>query len=892
MPTSRPALPIALLLAAIAPLAPGATGDFHTWTGFESRQHDDSTFPQALAVADLDLDGSPDVVIANAWQAPELSVLWNRGDGSFSAPEHHAQGGASFQVATIDVDSDGLPDLVTCDHGSNGQGTTVSVLLNLGEREFAPAASYVAGAGPLDAAAADFDADGDLDLAVTLYGSFGQGSRVALLRNDGSGVFLAPLTFDAGARPYRVAAGDLDADGLPDLVVAREGGKLSVMRNLGNTFAAPVESIVTAQVQGGDLYPNVQLADVDLDGDMDVLYSSTKTSMGNDASFGAVAVLRNDGSGSFGAPDREPVPTWLGGAARSHLADLDGDGVLDYLAAHLDAGGWTYMNGDGLGGFHEGTEVPGGQAPTDLRTADVDGDGWLDVLVVNRDSLALYVYRGSASGEFETHAARPLQGFTHDIAVADVDLDGDLDVAAGGGYAGSGNIELVRNQGDGTFGPAWQVHLGAAAMAVTFRDVSGDGAPDLLWCDHTSAPPYDFWTAVNDGSGNFTPVEWPVGTCGNGDVEAFDMDGDGDLDVFLAEALGCTGTFGNRMFISRNLGGGTFAPATTYQTILRPQRIAHGDVDLDGDEDLVYSVAAGLELARSNGDGTFQAPVAIALPGAGNATVLADLDGDGVLDVATTTVNGPHGIDVFVLLGNGDGSFGAPSIHPAGYSPDLKNADELLARDVDGDGDLDLLALNVGDGDVSLLRNRGDGTFQRQVRYGLGPAATSFAADDFDGDGSVDLIGSVGVPPLDLSKELVTVFGADRAPTPSNYCVLQTNSVGAEARLGWIGTPGAFADDFALLVTGGVPGAPGIAISSDAGPAARPFMGGTLCLRVPLRRMPPAVLGPDGTARIDVPVAASMVGATRWYQFWYRDAQNPSGGGVALSDGLAVTFGD
>jgi hypothetical protein len=92
-----------------------------------------------------------------------------------------------------------------------------------------------------------------------------------------------------------------------------------------------------------------------------------------------------------------------------------------------------------------------------------------------------------------------------------------------------------------------------------------------------------------------------------------------------------------------------------------------------------------------------------------------------------------------VMLGRGDGTFGSVSVYPASYSPDLSGATAVKLGDADGDGDLDVVVTNYGSNDASIYRNRGDGTFDPQVRYGVGHSPMDLVLADFDSNGSLDI---------------------------------------------------------------------------------------------------------------------------------------------------------
>ncbi len=124
----------------------------------------------------------------------------------------------------------------------------------------------------------------------------------------------------------------------------------------------------------------------------------------------------------------------------------------------------------------------------------------------------------------------------------------------------------------------------------------------------------------------------------------------------------------------------------------------------------------------------------------------------------------------------------------------------------------------------------------------------------------------------------------------ANYCQAKTNSLGGLAVLSGVGAPSAAQGSFGVMVTGAVPKRLAILIDGQAGGASVPFFGGTLCVAQPFKRDTVQVLDGAGSTTFTLTVDNSMVGATHWYQVWYRDSGHPDGTGVALSDGLRVTF--
>jgi hypothetical protein len=192
-----------------------------------------------------------------------------------------------------------------------------------------------------------------------------------------------------------------------------------------------------------------------------------------------------------------------------------------------------------------------------------------------------------------------------------------------------------------------------------------------------------------------------------------------------------------------SLDAASNSPATSI-TVLVPPNLPHmlgsyligpdaasaapGDFNGDGNADLVVTNGNGAALLLGNGDGTFRAPTTIALPFAGSQLVVGDFNGDGKADLA---VGG-----VVVLLGKGDGTFGAPVVYDT-----TRNATCVSLADFNGDGKADLF---VGGGDsAALLLGKGDGTFQSAITYGFLGDPCFFAVGDFNRDGKTDI--AVGI---------------------------------------------------------------------------------------------------------------------------------------------------
>ena len=233
-----------------------------------------------------------------------------------------------------------------------------------------------------------------------------------------------------------------------------------------------------------------------------------------------------------------------------------------------------------------------------------------------------------------------------------------------------------------------------------------------------------------------------------------DFDGDGDLDLAIANSAKGTSLPGD-IAIMLNRGDGVFEDAPyggsrRYAAGDRPRSIACDDFDNNGTLDLAVAAANSdaVFVLLGNGDGTFQPAMPFPVGTAPRSICCGDIDADGIADLAT--LNGLSN-DVSVLLGNGDGTFTAQvplSVTPVGDSiPNCAGATILggiavVLKDLDGDGNLDLATANKDSNTVSVLLGNGDGSFAPQIPYPVGNGPVALAVGDLDGDTDPDLVAS------------------------------------------------------------------------------------------------------------------------------------------------------
>ena len=279
----------------------------------------------------------------------------------------------------------------------------------------------------------------------------------------------------------------------------------------------------------------------------------------------------------------------------------------------------------------------------------------------------------------------------------------------------------------GTFSGNQDVAVGDAPSSLVVGDVDGDGDLDFLTANVGSSPG-GVSLRLNNGSGTFSGSQNVAVDDAPYSVALGDVDGDGDLDLLTANIIG------NTVSVRLNNGAGTFAGGSTVAVGTTPTSVVLGDVDGDGDLDFVTANrnANTVSVRLNNGAGTFAGGTDPAVGTGPQSVVLGDVDGDGDLDLLTANSNANT---VSVRLNNGAGTFAGGSTVAVGTSPT-----SVVLGDVDGDGDLDLLAANNFVSTVSVRLNNGAGTFAGGTDPAVDTSPQAVVLGDVDGDGDLDLL--------------------------------------------------------------------------------------------------------------------------------------------------------
>ncbi|WP_345714467.1 FG-GAP-like repeat-containing protein, partial [Luteolibacter yonseiensis] len=343
-----------------------------------------------------------------------------QGDGSFlDAGRTVATAGWPFDIETADLDGDGRTDAAVTHLGSVDG---LRIYPGNGTRGFGTPVVFDGIADePYDVQLVDWDKDGDMDLAVTLAGT----DEVGLFRNDstpGNPVFVRQADVAVGDYPRRLAPGDFNADGYPDLVVSNNGTDGTTGYSVSVLLNDKAGSFTESRL-GLSLAPKIRpwgitSGDFNKDGKADL-------AVGDMDNGDRLAVFLGVGDGTFGAPSFLDMPDGPN-VSDLKVADFNRDGNPDLVAVANDNPAYSYWifpgNGDGTFGTRVDFLLNYGYYNEFVKVADVNGDSWPDLLLGGYDHLTVASNR--ADGTFGFGYVRRNWYNTYGVAAADLDGDG------------------------------------------------------------------------------------------------------------------------------------------------------------------------------------------------------------------------------------------------------------------------------------------------------------------------------------------------------------------------------------------------------------------------------------------------------------------------------------
>lgn len=412
----------------------------------------------AVVVAGATLAGGQAVA------APSTGSAGNAGT-AFSDPYYFDAGTAPWVLRGADVNRDGKPDIITANAGSTTvNGTTygglkgVSVLLNTtatgaGTPSFTAPRQFVAGIGTLSVEIADLDGDGAPEILTSNFFDTGA-NGISILRNltpagGTTAEFAAPINLPTGAFPSLVKIIDINADGKLDLVTGDAGIPfglgITVLLNTSQ-LGGPITFTPPVQFLGGSVAEGLAVGDINNDGRDDILVSNTTTSN--------VAVLVNTTAPGSLTPTFNTTQEWVVTSTDAQLADLDGDGRLDMIIARTAGGFSVRLNRTTPGAP---TAEFGEDIVNDLIGEVTRAQGTLGVVT---EGLAVADFDGDGSPDIAANNDFPIPGYSISVFT---------------NHTQPGARTVALSGPDGYHGSQWII----GTNSITTADFNGDGKPDL-----------------------------------------------------------------------------------------------------------------------------------------------------------------------------------------------------------------------------------------------------------------------------------------------------------------------------------------------------------------------------------------------------------------------------
>ncbi|GAA4454352.1 FG-GAP-like repeat-containing protein [Rurimicrobium arvi] len=659
-----------------------------------------STSLSGIAIADIDGDGKQDLIVINSI-TNKLSVFRNIATAgsltaaSFAPRIDFATDGSPGGITVADFDGDGRPDVAVRNWSSfsvfrnTASGGTISVA------SFASRVDYPAGSYPAAGlTSCDLDGDNKAEIIVPNYNA----NTISVFRNTASAgsitasSFASAVDFATGNGPSSAITGDIDGDGRPELIVANQVSQsISILRNTGAAGAVTAGSFAAkADFALGSVPYNVTIADADGDGKGDIVTSHF-------ASNSLSVLLNNANSGSIGASSLSVRSNYLrvNEAYGLYAGDLDGDGRGDLTVTSYTSGMLSVLRSNDIPFINSIAPLSGKVG----STVTITGKGFNAIPSNNK------VWFGAT-------AATPVSGSNTSLTVT---------VPKGATFS---NIQVLN-----TVSRLSSQYT--SAFVPTFTNTPG--TIDYSKQASFATDPYCYQAIVTD------------------------VDGDGASDVIIGLVWNNNFVVYRNIHTGGNISAASFAPPVGFGSMVSPTNLASGDLDGDGKPDVVatFGQASRFYIYRNQSTpGTITSSSfadRIQLRGGARTPLgaeISDLDGDGKPEIILVDEKD----SCLVIYRNGvngtmdSSSFGAPFKFRTGNGP-VKCA----VGDLDGDKKPDIVVVNEAGQNISIFRNVGNGRFNStslapkiDIYTGIAPMhGVSLADLNADGKPDITLTGDL-----------------------------------------------------------------------------------------------------------------------------------------------------
>ena len=705
-----------------------------------------------------------------------FNVIFPSGAGisssSFQTKVDFAAGTNPVGSALADLDGDGKMDIVV----TNGSSNTISVYRNISvagsitSGSFAAKVDFATGTVPNIIVVGDLDGDGKLDLAV----SNNSASTISIFRNTSTSgsittsSFAAKVDFSVGSNPRGIALNDIDGDGKLDIAVANKtGNTVSVLYNT-STSGSITSGSFAAQITFSSSSPNeIVFSDLDGDGKAEMLVANGASNITsvylNTASRGSIT------SSSFATAATYTTGSFAEGAA---TGDIDGDGKQDMVIVNSSSNTVSlFRNTSTLGslGFAAKVDFTTGTTPSSVKLGDIDGDNKVDLIIPNNSSSTISVFRNTAtsgtisSGSLAAKVDFSVGSYPALVSVGDIDGDGRMDMVSPNN--GSATVSVIKYNGTASIttqpqsanmcigGASSFTVVGAGSGTLTYQwykngsSISGATSATFSISSCVIGDTGSYYVQVRDSllctaSSNavtlsnfclvtinsFTPTSAAVGA--SVVITGINFSATAANNTVYFGGVKATVTAASTTSLTVTVPvGASYAPITVYVNNLMDQSARPFNV--------IFAGGAGISSS------TYQAKVDFSSGTSPYYTMLADIDGDGKLDMIAANQSSST-----ISLYRNTSTSGSVTSTSFGTKVDFttgSNPRNIAIGDLDGDGKLDIAVTNVSSSSISVFRNTSTsgsittGSLAAKVDFTVGTTPVGIAFGDLDGDGKLDI---------------------------------------------------------------------------------------------------------------------------------------------------------